>query len=102
MSFTLLASQLDAIALACRRHHVARMHLFGSAVRDDFQPGRSDLDLLVEFQSLEPTILVDAYFNLEQQLASILGQPVDLVMAGALCNPYVWAELQGQQAPEQS
>lgn len=63
MSFTLLASQLDAIALACQRHHVARMHLFGSAVRDDFQPGRSDLDLLVEFQSLEPTILVDAYFK---------------------------------------
>ena len=97
MSFTLLASQLDAIALACRRHHVARMHLFGSAVRDDFQPGRSDLDLLVEFQSLEPTILVDAYFNLEQQLASILGQPVDLVMAGALCNPYVWADIQASK-----
>lgn len=29
MSFILLVSQLDAIALACRRHHVARMHLFG-------------------------------------------------------------------------
>ena len=102
MSFTLLASQLDTIALACQRHHVARIHLFGSAVWDDFQPGRSDLDLLVGFQSLEPTILVDAYFNLEQQLASILGQPVNLVMAGAICNPYVWAELQGQQEPEQS
>ena len=56
----------------------------------------------MEFQSLEPTIPVDAYFNLEQQLASTLDQPVDLVMAGAICNPCVWAELQGQQAPEQS
>ncbi|MCY4172892.1 MAG: hypothetical protein OXF25_02235 [Cyanobacteria bacterium MAG CAR3_bin_5] len=66
-------------------------------MRDDFQTGRSDLDLLVEFQSLEPTALVDAYFNLEQQLASILDQPVDLVMAGAIHNPYVWAEIQASR-----
>jgi len=97
MSFTLSTRQRHAVALACRRHHVKHMHLFGSAVRADFQPGRSDLDLLVEFQSLEPTVLVDAYFNLEQQLASILGQPVDLVMAGAIHNPYVWSEIQASK-----
>ncbi|MYF20807.1 MAG: hypothetical protein F4218_09410 [Synechococcus sp. SB0677_bin_5] len=89
MSFTLSTSQRHAVTLACRQHPVKHMHLFGSAVRDDFQPGRSDLDLLVEFQALEPTALVDACFNLEQQLASILDQPVNLVMAGAIHNPYV-------------
>ena len=73
------------------------MHLFGSAVRDDVQPERSDPGLLVEFQSLEPKALVDAGFTLEQQLASILGQPVDLVMADAIHNPYVWAEIQASR-----
>ncbi|MXW40575.1 MAG: hypothetical protein F4Z75_05410 [Synechococcus sp. SB0668_bin_15] len=97
MSFTISTSQRHAVALACRRHHVKHMHLFGSAVRDDFQPGCSDLDWLVEFQSLEPTALVDAYFSLEQQLASILDQPVDLVMAGAIHNPHVWAEIQASK-----
>lgn len=38
-----------------------------------------------------------AISNLEQQLASILGQPVDLVMAGTLCNPYVWADIQASK-----
>ncbi len=65
------------------------MHLFCSAVRDDFEPSRSDLDLLVEFQPIEPGALVRAYFGLEQQLASITCKSVDLVMADAVHNPYV-------------
>ncbi len=35
MSLALAQPQLDAIADACRRHQVLRMHLFGSALRDD-------------------------------------------------------------------
>lgn len=65
------------------------MHLFGSALRDDFNPGRSDLDLLVDFKPIEPGALVDAYFGLEQQLAFITGQAVDLVMADAVHTP-IW------------
>jgi predicted nucleotidyltransferase len=34
------------------------MHLFGSALRDDFDPARSDLDLLVEFQPIAPGALL--------------------------------------------
>ena len=54
---------------------------------------RSDLDLLVEFQTIDPGALVAAYFGLERQLAAITGQPVDLVMADALSNPYVRADI---------
>ena len=32
----------------CRRHHITRMSLFGSALRDELEPG-SDIDILVEF-----------------------------------------------------
>jgi predicted nucleotidyltransferase len=93
MSLVLAQPQLDAIAAACRRHQVLRMHLFGSALRDDFHPSHSDLDLLVEFQPIEPAALVKAYFDLEGQLASITGQAVDLVMADAIRNPYVQREI---------
>jgi uncharacterized protein len=85
--------QLTAIAAACRRHHVARMHAFGSLLRPDFRQGESDIDLLVEFESLQPTDLVEAYFGLEQQLNESLGSAVDLVMATALRNPYVRADI---------
>ena len=33
----------------CRRHRVRSLAVFGSAARDDFDPDRSDVDLLVEF-----------------------------------------------------
>ncbi len=89
MSLALAQPQLDAIADACRQHQVLLMHLFGSALQDDFDPTHSDLDLLVEFQPIEPGALVRAYFGLEQQLASITGKTVDLVMADAVRNPYV-------------
>jgi hypothetical protein len=39
------------IELLCREFHVARLAIFGSASRDDFDPARSDLDFLVDFES---------------------------------------------------
>lgn len=83
-----LLSKRDAIAAACARHSVMRLEAFGSALRDDFVPGRSDIDLLVEFEPLESYALVDAYFGLLEELRSLLGE-IDLVMAGAVKNPYI-------------
>ena len=51
-------------------------------------PSDSDLDMLVEFQPIEPGGLVKAYFDLEGQLAAITRQSVDLVMADAIRIPY--------------
>lgn len=47
----------------------------------------------MEFQPLEPTKPVDAYFGLEEQLTGSLGTPVDLVMATARRNPIVQAAI---------
>lgn len=52
------------LAELCRRHHVLRLSLFGSATRDDFDAERSDLDFLVDFESLSPGEHADAYFGL--------------------------------------
>ena len=40
----------DAVSAFCRRHHIRRLALFGSVLRDDFGPD-SDVDVLVEFQA---------------------------------------------------
>ena len=38
----------DTLVALCRRHGVARLDVFGSAARGvDFDPARSDVDLLV-------------------------------------------------------
>ena len=84
----LLQSKRDAIAAACARHSVVRLEAFGSALREDYVPGQSDVDLLVEFEPLESYALVDAYFGLLDELRLLLGE-VDLVMVGAVKNPYI-------------
>ena len=83
MSFALAKLQLVPIVDACREQQMLFMHLFGSALRDDFNPIRSDLDLLMEFHPIESGALVQASFGLERQLAAITGQPVNLVIADA-------------------
>jgi hypothetical protein len=89
MSLALAQPQLDAIADACRRHPVARLDAFGSVLRSDYRPGESDIDLLVEFQPLDPASLYKAYFALLNDLRIGLASRVDLVMADAVRNPYV-------------
>lgn len=83
-----------AVVAACRRHRVSRMFVFGSALRDDFRPGESDIDLLVEFEVMTPFELVDEYFDLLDELRLILDSPVDLVMADAIKNPYIAADIE--------
>ena len=88
-----IATRRDQIAALCRRHHVRRLELFGSAARGtDFDPARSDLDFLVEFSADRPPTLA-GFFALEQDLAQLLGRPVDLMAPSALRNPYLRADI---------
>jgi hypothetical protein len=88
-----LESQRDEIAAACARHGVLRLDAFGSAVRGDFRPGGSDVDLLVEFGPMDTYARVDAYFGLLDDLRNILGIDVDLVMVDAVKNRYIAADI---------
>ena len=89
-----LEKKRQAIAEACVRHGVVRLDAFGSALRDDFRPGESDLDLLVEFGPMEPYARVDAYFGMLEELRALLGLEIDLVMAGAVKNPYIARDIE--------
>ena len=59
----------------CERHHIRRLALFGSVLRDDFGPG-SDVDVLVEFEAGRTPGL--GFFRLEEELSVLLGRRVDL------------------------
>ncbi len=45
-----LESRREPINALCRKHPVARLLVFGSVLRDDFNPESSDIDLLVRFK----------------------------------------------------
>ena len=83
-----VARRRHELQVICRRLHVRRLELFGSAVRVDFDPERSDLDFMVEFERETPLHPFDAYFALKEGLEALFGRRVDLVIAGAIRNPY--------------
>jgi predicted nucleotidyltransferase len=78
----------------CERHHVARLEAFGSALRGDFDRAESDFDFLVELMPMEPYARVEAYFGLLEGLRALLGREIDLVMVGAVKNPYIARQIQ--------
>jgi predicted nucleotidyltransferase len=65
----------DRIVDFCRRHHIRRLALFGSVLRDDFTPD-SDVDVLVEFDEGKTPGFV--YFTMQEELSDILGRRADL------------------------
>lgn len=82
-----------SIADLCRRFHVGRLSVFGSAVTEAFDPETSDVDFLVEFDD-SATDLFGAYFGLKEELESLLGRSVDLAMPKSLENPYFAATVE--------
>ncbi len=85
---SILAQRRAEVEALCRRYHVRRLELFGSAASGEDRPGESDLDFLVEFDSLPPGAYADAYFGLLEALQLLSGRPVDLVVGSAIKNPY--------------
>lgn len=62
------------------------MSFFGSVMREDFRPD-SDVDVLVTFAPGADWSLLDLV-TMQEELATLLGRPVDLVEEAALRNPY--------------
>ncbi len=59
----------------CRYHHIRRLSLFGSVLRDDFGPD-SDIDVLVEFEKGHVPGL--SFFAMEEELGKLFNRKVDL------------------------
>lgn len=85
-----LETHKNSIAEFCRKNHIRKLSLFGSALRYDFKPD-SDLDLLVEFDpEFVPGFITLA--GMEIELGEILGRKVDLRTAQDL-SPYFRQEV---------
>ena len=89
----IIESNREELNRLCRRYHVGRLELFGSAAGERFDPARSDLDFLVEFRDVPPGEHADCYFGLLEALESIFGRRIDLVETKAIDNPYFLAAI---------
>ncbi len=85
---TLIAEHHNELADLCRRFHVARLEVFGSAATAEFDVERSDLDFLVQLGDLVQGSRFDTFFGLQRALSELFGRRVDLVEEGAPNNPF--------------
>ncbi len=76
------------ITALCQKYQVKRLELFGSAARCDFDPSRSDLDFLVEFEDSGWKGSFRRYMGLKLQLEDLFQRSVDLVEPAAIENPF--------------
>jgi predicted nucleotidyltransferase len=83
----------EEITAICLRYGIKRLFVFGSALRDDFRPGESDIDLLVEFGPLEVTKLFHAYLDAREAFRKIFQADVDLIMQDAVKNKIILKEI---------
>jgi hypothetical protein len=91
-------SRREPVERLCRVYHVKRLDLFGSAAGGEFDPVTSDIDLLVEFEELDPGRYADTYFGLKEALEALFGRPVDLVMRSAVRNPYFLSSIEATKS----
>jgi predicted nucleotidyltransferase len=94
--FRASASQLADLCRACG---VERLELFGSARGDAWEPGGSDVDLLVRFRTPRRPGIADDYLRLAEGLETLLGCNVDLLTEESVRNPFFRQRVEETREP---
>jgi len=94
----LIENNREAITELCRLHGVSRLEAFGSILRDDFDTGRSDVDILVEF---DPSVAASFtnFLNLKESLEALFRRSVDLVELRAIRNRRLRRYIEQSKSP---
>jgi len=83
----LLSRNRESLRELCHAQRVSELEIFGSATTADFNPEKSDLDFLVEFQDPDRPGIADRFLGLAEGLERIFQRNVDLVTRRSLKNP---------------
>jgi predicted nucleotidyltransferase len=67
----------EKLAEFCRARGIRKLSLFGSVLREDFDPGRSDVDVLAEFNPGALDAVGLRYFAYGEDLSLLFGCKVD-------------------------
>ena len=94
----LIEENLEAIGRLCRLYGVRKLELFGSILRQDFDPEHSDVDLLVEFEPRVENSFAN-FLDLKEALEQLLGRRVDLVELRAVRNRRLRHNIERSKSP---
>ena len=96
---TAISDHTAEVANLCRRYGVARLDVFGSAARGDFNPLTSDIDFVVQFHQHAKDNMYENFFGLREGLEALFDRPIDLLTAEQIKNPYLAASIEENRQP---
>jgi predicted nucleotidyltransferase len=84
-----ISGKKDDFLLLCKAHKVKYLYAFGSSVSDHFDPLNSDIDLLVEIDSIDPIDRGEKLLSLWDLFEIFFDRKVDLLTEGSIRNPFL-------------
>lgn len=92
----LIEDNREAIVSLCKEYGVAKLALFGSATRGDFDPARSDVDFLLEFEDYGAGVS-NRFIDFADGLEALLGRDIDLMFESVVEDPDLLREVLATQ-----
>lgn len=86
----------DEINRLCETYKVKSLYAFGSVLTDKFKI-QSDIDLIVDFTTMNVEDYADNYFDFKFSLQDIFKRPIDLLEEKAIKNPYFRQSVNNQK-----
>jgi len=78
----------ESIIALCAKYKVGKLFAFGSVITNRFG-NDSDIDLIVDFKTIDVYEYADNYFDLKFELEKLFKRDVDLLEDKAIKNPYL-------------
>lgn len=94
---TVIAQKQPEFLSLCRQHKVRSLYAFGSSLTDQFDPKKSDIDLVVDIDTADPVEKGQLLLSFWDSLEAFFERKVDLLTENAIRNPYLKANIERTQ-----
>lgn len=81
--------KIEDLKRITKSHKVVTLYLYGSATTNNFDPEKSDLDFLVEFQPEYFDGYSENYEDLKEKLERLYQRKVDILSYKSIKNPFL-------------
>ncbi len=92
-----IKNKLDKLFELCNKYKVARLFVFGSLSKGNFNSETSDIDLIVELEDLPPVEKGENLMRFWSELEELFTRKVDLLTLKNLKNPYLKKEIENSK-----
>ncbi len=85
----IIRNNINKLSEICRSFNVKRLYIFGSINTDTFDEQKSDIDLIVELNQMDPIEKGELLIKLWDRLEELFERKVDLLSNTKVRNPYL-------------